>query len=347
VRTPLYSVLALEPLPRCSVSRATAINDKGQVIGYSHNEETDEAIACLWEDGKVHDLGRIAVNSINNKGQIVGERFNASCHFCAILMENRRPRNLFQNNTPISGAKGINDAGQVVGYAQTPLTKSDWPPVMKRGAFCWERGKRHNLDIPVGYLGGKAKCINDHGQVVGEVWEDYPGDGHAALWDRGKAIVIEKPPGFNSSSALAINNNGSILMRASQSNMSALLKGLQKDGEQPDVVSQIVLKQQSFLLKNGQMYAISGLTNALNNSDQVVGWSGVDCDDDVLSGRRPSREPNAIVWQNGEAADLNTLIPNDSGWHLTRADGINNHGQVVGKGIHNGHTRAFLLTPIR
>jgi len=43
----------------------------------------------------------------------------------------------------------------------------------------------------------------------------------------------------------------------------------------------------------------------------------------------------------------NTLIPNDSGWHLTRADGINNHGQVVGKGIHNGHTRAFLLTPIR
>src|SRR6185503_7829555 len=39
------------------------------------------------------------------------------------------------------------------------------------------------------------------------------------------------------------------------------------------------------------------------------------------------------------------LIPQDSGWTLISARGINNQGQIVGFGTHNGQTRAFLLTP--
>jgi hypothetical protein len=43
--------------------------------------------------------------------------------------------------------------------------------------------------------------------------------------------------------------------------------------------------------------------------------------------------------------DLSTLIPADSGWKLVDALAINNRGQIVGTGVHNGKQAAFLLTP--
>jgi hypothetical protein len=42
--------------------------------------------------------------------------------------------------------------------------------------------------------------------------------------------------------------------------------------------------------------------------------------------------------------DLNKLIPAGSGWMLQEAYGINNAGQIVGTGMHNGQEHAFLLT---
>ena len=54
----------------------------------------------------------------------------------------------------------------------------------------------------------------------------------------------------------------------------------------------------------------------------------------------------AILWQDGRRYDLNGLIPQGSGWELMHATGINNHGVIVGTGIHDGHMRAFRLTPI-
>src|SRR3712207_9335136 len=47
----------------------------------------------------------------------------------------------------------------------------------------------------------------------------------------------------------------------------------------------------------------------------------------------------------GEMRDLNTVLPVNSGWILTDATGINDRGQIVGHGLFNGQTRAFLLTP--
>jgi probable HAF family extracellular repeat protein len=44
--------------------------------------------------------------------------------------------------------------------------------------------------------------------------------------------------------------------------------------------------------------------------------------------------------------DLNNLVPANSGWELMEARGINASGQIVGWGMHAGHTNAFLLTPV-
>ena len=43
--------------------------------------------------------------------------------------------------------------------------------------------------------------------------------------------------------------------------------------------------------------------------------------------------------------DLNDSIPPGSGWLLETARGINDAGQIVGYGDHNGLVSAFLLTP--
>ena len=53
----------------------------------------------------------------------------------------------------------------------------------------------------------------------------------------------------------------------------------------------------------------------------------------------------AIIWQGKTAVDINTLIPQNSGWYLECAQGINDAGEIVGFGTINGSTHAFRLTP--
>jgi uncharacterized membrane protein len=53
----------------------------------------------------------------------------------------------------------------------------------------------------------------------------------------------------------------------------------------------------------------------------------------------------AFLRTGGQTFDLNDLIPAGSGWQLENANDINEHSQIVGRGLHNGLSRAFLLTP--
>jgi len=56
---------------------------------------------------------------------------------------------------------------------------------------------------------------------------------------------------------------------------------------------------------------------------------------------------HAFLWENDTFYDLNNYIPEDSGWILTGAQGINDEGYIVGYGISpNGEYHGFLLTPI-
>ena len=56
-------------------------------------------------------------------------------------------------------------------------------------------------------------------------------------------------------------------------------------------------------------------------------------------------EQAAFVWYNGTLVDLNSKIPAGSGWILTSARSINDNGEIVAKGIHNGQTKTVLLRP--
>ena len=77
--------------------------------------------------------------------------------------------------------------------------------------------------------------------------------------------------------------------------------------------------------------------DAINNSDQIVGYSDT-------SG---SSNPHAFRWTSSTGmVDLNTLIDPRNGWVLNFASGINDAGQICGGGTIGGQSHAFLLTPI-
>ena len=75
---------------------------------------------------------------------------------------------------------------------------------------------------------------------------------------------------------------------------------------------------------------------ALDGAGNVVGTA-----------ENASAAMRAFLWTQASAAmrDLNDCIPVNSGWVLTEARGVNDAGQIVGNGLHNGQPRAFLLTP--
>jgi probable HAF family extracellular repeat protein len=86
----------------------------------------------------------------------------------------------------------------------------------------------------------------------------------------------------------------------------------------------------------GTLGGTNGVANALNNSNQVVGWS-----------QTASGAQHAFLYSNGTMQDLNRLIPPLSGITLTSAVGIDGSGRIVAYGTNaSGQTEEFLLTPL-
>jgi probable HAF family extracellular repeat protein len=74
----------------------------------------------------------------------------------------------------------------------------------------------------------------------------------------------------------------------------------------------------------------------INSGGQVVGQSI------AATGER------AFLWSSSSGMlNLNDYLDaSGSGWTLGSATAINDAGQIVGKGTHNGITHAYLLTPV-
>ena len=96
--------------PGGSWSSAQSINNSGQVVG----EWGNGGGACLWQNGTITSLGPGGAYAINNSGQV------ACASGFAYLWQNGTITYLGVLPGDISSvATGINDSGQVVGYANT------------------------------------------------------------------------------------------------------------------------------------------------------------------------------------------------------------------------------------
>lgn len=79
--------------------------------------------------------------------------------------------------------------------------------------------------------------------------------------------------------------------------------------------------------------------NSINKKGQAVGTD---------SGIAILIRPPSVIWPNGERLFLNQQLPQGvyPSWFLNNATSVNDRGQIVGTGLHNGKKAVFLLTPI-
>ena len=184
---------------------------------------------------------------------------------------------------------------------------------------------RSETVLDLGTLGGTfsaADALNASDQLVGV--SSLKGDEvfHAFLWNGG--MVDLGSLGGSYAEALAINNPGTVVG-------FSLLPG---DGS-----------QHAFRWSKGVLMDLhapslpaSSAAIGMNNSGRIVGVASPMIED-VFDGNI------AVLWDGDRVFDLNLLISPGTGWQLYRAAAINDRGEIVGVGNHNGQIRAFLLTP--
>jgi probable HAF family extracellular repeat protein len=167
---------------------ASAINDRGETVGYSGNCQVlvhgSPSHALLWRSGAVTDLGNLGGTSnfsldINNHGQAVGASELPDTTMHAFLWQKGAMTDLgtLPGLTFYSQANGINDRGQVVGFSCDINFDCD--------AFLWQNGVMTDLNtlIPAGspLIPFIAADINSRGQIVGSAFQLSTGDTHAFL----------------------------------------------------------------------------------------------------------------------------------------------------------------------
>jgi probable HAF family extracellular repeat protein len=310
-----YRVTALEPLPGWVIGFVTGINNRGQVCGTVLN---DCSVACgssaaLWTNGQIQNLGAIGWDW--------------------------------------SYANGLNDYGQVVGLSTTVYLGETWD------GFLWSSGQFKDL----GTLGDypyftSANSVNNHGIVVGSSFVYRSNTSRAFIYD---GVLHDLGVGDNSG-ASSINNFNQVvgyvgsrafLWQNGTARLLPTLGGTHSFGG--GVINDLGVVAgtsylpgdtvyHAFIYKNGKITDLGpGPTEfsqgrGINRSNQVVGFYSTGA---VATGR-------AALWVGNKMQDLNNFIDPEDGWILNNADRINDLGQIVGGGTHNGKGSIFVLTPI-
>jgi probable HAF family extracellular repeat protein len=161
-------------------------------------------------------------------------------------------------------------------------------------------------------------------QVVG-VANTASGAGHAFLYSGGGMTDLGTLAGDTYSSATALNNSGQVVGTSENSSGGTAIRHA------------FLWQAGTGMIDLGNLGASETWALAVNNPAaahpfQVVGYG------EMTAGG----VNHAWLWQNGIMTDLNTLIPSNSGWVLTSANGINDNQQIVGQGTINGQYHAFL-----
>jgi probable HAF family extracellular repeat protein len=356
-------------------SRGMAINNQGWVAGWSQRSDGTRR-AALWLDGSATLLGTLGGPSstvpwpgLNDAGLIVGISQTGeadplgedwSCELGGFLPNDtdRLCRGFFWENNvmrelPTLGgnhgfAAGVNNRGQIVGWAETAVEDETCDEqsnqVLRFRAVRWEPKSGSNGRIKATELvpfgddaTSAATAINDNGLAVGISGRCDQAVGrfsaqHAVLWGKnGKPTEIPNLGGTTWHTPMDINRQGDVV-------------GFSNPDEPGDAEGEFIAR--AFLWLHGAATAVDlgtldddplSQAFAINSRGQVVGISFGDA---VLG-------PRAFIYESGERLDLNDLVDIAPDVLLSAQD-INEAGQITGRvrdGV-SGEVFAFVATPV-
>jgi probable HAF family extracellular repeat protein len=278
-------------------SKATAVNESGQVVGWAEDVYGDRHAFSWTPAGGMVDLGALGgydseATAVNESGQVVGWSEPGAVHTAFSWTPAGGMVDLGSLGGKRSEATAVNNSGQVVGWLEESSGS-----LFK--AFSWtSAGGMVNL----GALGGTnswATAVNNSGQVVGTA-ETSSGRRYAFSWTKAHGMVNLGAVGGEASEATAVNNSGQVVGWAETSSRVDNAFSWTKAGGMVDL---------------GSLSAYPSEATAVNESGQVVGRA-----------ETYSRTDNAFSWTPaGGMIDLSTREGNYSG-----ATAVNNSGQVVG-----------------
>src|SRR5215207_1056842 len=110
-----------------SRSGASAINDSGEVVGYSYLAGDQNKHAFLYKDGKMTDLGTLGGTSseakgINKSGQVVGWSDNSSGERHAFLYDSTNGMKDLNDSIPADSGWSIEEARAINNYGKIAAT---------------------------------------------------------------------------------------------------------------------------------------------------------------------------------------------------------------------------------
>lgn len=233
-------------------SYATAINDRGHVVGSSQAADGSWH-GFLWRDGRMIDLGALRPSGINNDDDIIGTTDTSS-----YLLRKGRMIDLGPGRYPLA----LNDRGQVTGMGDMP--------------FLWTAGRMRTL--PLDTVSG----INNRGQVSGGA------HAHAAVAYKGRVKDLGAGP-FDRSGSYGINAQGWVIgwhFSAAQDERGILWRA----GKATDVGT--LGGARTHLVAINDRGQILGISRLANGADHPILWRagrmtdlttrGVDPDHDLV-----------------------------------------------------------------
>jgi probable HAF family extracellular repeat protein len=366
--TPKYTIVDLGPVgPSWSQGQPFVVSGNGLVSGETvlanpNNPTEWVSHGVVWEGSSTKVINIPSLGGPNNiafgvnvRGQVAGqadtetpdpngEDFCGSAALGLTHSGNTCVPFLWQNGAMFAlprlrnsaGAEGsngvalqINDFGMVAGTAENGETDSTCPggsvspqsiefkPVIWMKPFPWSLVRLQELPTVDGDPDGIAYAINDLGQAVGASGNCGPFNVlaqnnltplHAVLWRNGNAIDLGNLGGdgrFAGIYATGLNDAGQVVGDSDTTGDASFHGFLWQEGHITDLGT-----------LPGDAYSSA---TAISNNGMVLGIS--------ISA---SFSPRAMLWRNGTATDMNSLVPQDTALYLQSACSINEKGEIIG-----------------